>query len=253
MDDPTLQETLDLLGAHTPEDLAALLRDPDDETAGRACWALGHLGDEAHSEEVLELLESDRPGLWMQSATTLSLLESTYATQRLIVLARDTAAPPAQRAAAAYALAFAGDVHADPHHAEPIRQAFVELLADAGEPPALRAQAAEGLANMLGACGSDSAKDEPAVRDEAGRLLQAALADADPEVRFWSAFALGSLAYTPALPALRELAARDQTHLDGWWTVGEEASDAVDRIEGREPPERVGRPAAEEPSAREKM
>jgi HEAT repeat protein len=251
MDNPTLQETLDLLGAHTPEELVALLRDPDDETAGRACWALGHLGDEPHSEEVLELLESDRPGLWMQSAATLSMLESKYATQRLIALVRDGAAPPAQRTAAAYALAFAGDVHADPHHAEPIRQAFTDLLGDAGEPPALRAQAAEGLANMLGGCGSDPARDEQAARDEAGRLLQAALADADPEVRFWSAFALGSLAYAPALPALRELAARDRAHLDGWWTVGEEASDAVDRIEGREPPERIGRPAAEEPRARE--
>lgn len=241
MDSPTLGETLDLLGAHTPERLAALLQDPDDETVARACWALGYLGDAAHAEVVLELLESDRPGLWMQSAATLSLLGSPHATQRLIVLAQERGRPPEQRTAAVYVLAFSGDVQLDPRHAGPIRETFVALLADTHEPPALRAQAAEGLANMLGTCAAEA--PDHAARDAASRLLLETLHDPETEVRFWSAFALGALGYAPALPALRELAARDQTLLPGWWTVGEEASDAADRIEGREPPERIGRSA----------
>lgn len=241
MDSPTLRETLDQLGARTPEQLVALLQDPDDDTAARACWALGHLGDQAHGEVVLELLESERAGLWMQSAAALSLLECPHATQRLIALAQDRGLPQAQRTAAVYALAFSGDVQLDSRHAGPIRETFVGLLADPAEPPALRAQAAEGLANMLGACAPDT--PEPAAREQAGRLLLETLRDAAAEVRFWSAFALGALGYAPALPALRELAARDQTLLPGWWTVGEEAADAADRLEGRQPPERTGRGA----------
>jgi hypothetical protein len=37
------------------------------------------------------------------------------------------------------------------------------------------------------------------------------------------------------VPVLRELAADDTASFGNWWTVGEEASDAVDWIEGREP------------------
>jgi hypothetical protein len=57
-------------------------------------------------------------------------------------------------------------------------------------------------------------------------------------VRFWSAFALGSMRYHAALPVLRKLAAGDTASFGNWWTVGEEASDAVDWIEGHEPPGR---------------
>jgi HEAT repeat protein len=98
---------------------------------------------------------------------------------------------------------------------------------------------AEGLGNMFGGCFSKPG-EQASRYDEAGQVLIGLLDDPSPEVRFWAAFATGSLRYHPALPALKQLARTDTAWFGGWWTVGEEASDAMDRIEGREPPERVG-------------
>jgi hypothetical protein len=45
---------------------------------------------------------------------------------------------------------------------------------------------------------------------------------------------------TAAVPLLRKLKT-DTTSVPGWWTVGEEAADAIETIEGRQPSERVAR------------
>jgi len=57
-------------------------------------------------------------------------------------------------------------------------------------------------------------------------------------VRFWSAFALGKLRSRRAVAHLRDLLT-DATGVPGWWSVGEEAFDAIEVIEGRTPPERT--------------
>jgi hypothetical protein len=62
------------------------------------------------------------------------------------------------------------------------------------------------------------------------------LKDPNAEVRFWSAFGLGKLRTTAPVPLLCGLTA-DTTLVHGWWTVGKEASDAIDFIEGRSPRE----------------
>ncbi len=66
------------------------------------------------------------------------------------------------------------------------------------------------------------------------------LHDAEPEVRFWSAFSLGQLRARQARTALAVLV-DDDTLLPGWWSVGDEAADALMLIAGREPPDRDGR------------
>ena len=57
-----------------------------------------------------------------------------------------------------------------------------------------------------------------------------ALQAPEPEVRFWSAFALGQLRDRGALPALERLATTDRAVVPGWWAVTEEARDAITAI-----------------------
>jgi hypothetical protein len=64
------------------------------------------------------------------------------------------------------------------------------------------------------------------------------LADPAPEVRFWVAFTLDKLRAKQARVALVRLVA-DDTMVPRWWSVGDEATDALDRIAGREPPDRL--------------
>jgi HEAT repeat protein len=171
----------------------------------------------------------------MPSAVALSLLESKRPTRHLIALLLDPQRASEQRYAAGYALAFTSCALRDPR----VIDAFVTLVQDQHVPSNVRGVMAEGLGNMFGGCfgrpGGQASR-----YDETGQVLLGLLHDPSPEVRFWAAFAIGSLQYRPALPALKQLARADTAWFGGWWTVGEEASDAMDRIEGREPPIRVG-------------
>jgi HEAT repeat protein len=130
---------------------------------------------------------------------------------------------------AAWALAF-GET---PEHLRgEVVEALVGVLADVSRPESIRGQAAEAVAEQLGLLHSTDPRRHPAE----AQLIEM-LTDASEVVRFWSAFALGTLRSTTALPHLRALAG-DDTAVPGWWTVGEEAADSIDMIEGREPPER---------------
>jgi len=62
-------------------------------------------------------------------------------------------------------------------------------------------------------------------RDVVANLL-AGLYDAAPEVRFWCAYALGTLRVRRAIPRLRELVG-DAAAVDQLWSVGEEAVWAI--------------------------
>ena len=63
-----------------------------------------------------------------------------------------------------------------------------------------------------------------------GRILRV-------ESSWRSSFALAKAGSKMAVPKLLELAAKDHTMLPGWWTVAEEAADALLRMEGKEPPD----------------
>jgi len=105
-------------------------------------------------------------------------------------------------------------------------------LKDRSEVVTVRAQAAESLGNLLG-CG------HPRTRRyrKAERWLIYALCDPAPEIRFWSAFALGTMRSYRALPRLEVLAAVDTAVCPGWWTVQDEATDAIECIITGEWPE----------------
>ena len=63
--------------------------------------------------------------------------------------------------------------------------------------------------------------------------LVAALDDPEPEVRFWSIFALASPKNVDLLPPLERLA-RDPARVPRWWTVGQEARWAMNWILNRD-------------------
>jgi uncharacterized protein (UPF0147 family) len=104
-------------------------------------------------------------------------------------------------------------------------RALLELMSDTTQPSALRAQAAEAAAEKL-----EYSETNESLRVAAETLLVDVLNDPQPEVRFWSVFGLGTLRTAAAMPVLRRLTS-DTALLPQWWTVGEEAVDAIDLIE----------------------
>ncbi len=111
---------------------------------------------------------------------------------------------------------------------------LIEILADAELPPAVRAQAPEGIAAHM------PPKHSRLARSATYGLLRA-LGDPAPEVRFWSVFGLGLLGRREAKHPLRVLL-DDTAMVKGWWTVGDEASDMLDYLEGRLAPDRIQTP-----------
>jgi HEAT repeat protein len=133
---------------------------------------------------------------------------------------------------AAWALAY-GDI--PPHLKIATLQSLLGVLVDTARQPEVRGQVAEAFAQEF-----EFAEDTDPLRQAAELALIDLLDDESAIVRFWAAFGLGSLKARRALPLLRALTS-DDTFVPRWWTVGEEAADAVERVEGRVPPERVGR------------
>ncbi len=235
---PQLVEAFHQLGVTQPDELLPLLQSADEDTARRACSALWLTGQKRYAPALLRVLRGERQALWQDAANGLHMLDSVRMIRPLIRIMLDTSRLTAQREAAAYALAFSWSALGDSRCAASISDAFLTVFCNRDEPASLRGQVAEGFAYMHGPCVGMRDRRRRTYR-QAGQSLLAALSDPAPEVRFWSAFALGSIYYRPALPALRRLAGNDQGRFDRWWTVGEEASDAVDRMEGHEPPERT--------------
>lgn len=232
---PQIVAVLEQLGTIQPKEVVELVQAPDDAVAQNACWLLGQFRNKRYSQALLRALYSNRSTLWMPSAGALSLLDSKRPTRHLIALLLDSQRASEQRYAAGYALAFTNCALRDPR----VIDAFVTVVQDQQVASNVRGVVAEGLGNMFGGCFGGPG-DQESRYDETGEVLMGLLHDPAPEVRFWAAFAVGGLRYRPALPALKQLARTDTAWFGGWWTVGEEASDAIDRIEGREPPVRVG-------------
>ena len=117
-------------------------------------------------------------------------------------------------------------------------KSLLDVLPDTGRPHEVRGGVAEAIAEQL-----EFSDETDPLRRAAEAVLIALLQDDSAIVRFWAAFALGKLKTERALPALEALT-DDDAPVPRWWTVGEEAADAIDWIEGRVPPGRVGTGAA---------
>ena len=216
---------------NTWDKLATFLRTAPTKNHSVACWLLGHYaGRKKDAPVFLQLLAHKKSDadLMMQAAVELSLVTNAGTMDPLIYLMKSGDTPD-RRKAAAYALTFSFF-----RNVKRLNDAFVEVLNDTEQPPPVRAQAAEGLGNYH-AYGDHRTKQFQL----ALHVLVDALSDRSAEVRFWSAFALGSMGSKAALPALRTLARNDPSLVKGWWYVSEEADDAISNILGREIPDRI--------------
>lgn len=102
---------------------------------------------------------------------------------------------------------------------------FVKVAGDSEEFGEIRGQALEGVAGLV------IGLERRSVRY--GRLvarLSELLESPSPDVRFWACFAAAAANCTPLLPALRKLVS-DQEVAWCFWSVGEEAEDAIAMIE----------------------
>jgi HEAT repeat protein len=122
------------------------------------------------------------------------------------------------RVAAAYVLGFSGESE--------IAGVLARRLSDPGECPSVRAHAAEALGHLL--------QFEPVLAENRSAIV-ASLTDPEPEVRFWCAFAAGALELQESRRKLERLLA-DDTLVEGWWTIGEEAEWALRCLDGEEHP-----------------
>lgn len=100
------------------------------------------------------------------------------------------------------------------------------IAADRAEYPEIRGHALEGLGYR------QVTLDRRGVRfQKTAEVIRDCLVDSEPDVRFWACFAAGQGKDTAALSRLRRLRV-DKSRARGFWTVGEEARDAIGLIKG---------------------
>jgi HEAT repeat protein len=194
----------------------------DLEQAQTACWLVGRIGNDRDADTLVSILSGQRRELWMQAATSLSLI----ATERHLIPLRSilaTSSDPAQRNSVVYTLSFLSQTRITPD----VIRVLSEIAANRIEAPTVRAQALEGLGNKL------SQELPPNLYQDTLTVILDALDDADAEIRFWGCFAVGAIRIEAALPKLQVLAQTDTTIVEGWWSVGKEAADSITLITQR--------------------
>ncbi|OCQ90443.1 hypothetical protein BCD64_27610 [Nostoc sp. MBR 210] len=197
----------------------------DIEQAQTACWLLGRVGNDQDADILISILSSQSSELWMQAATSLSLIATEKHFKSLLSIL-STSSDPIQRNSVVYALAFLSNCEVN----QEVISVLTEVAANTSETAFIRAQALEGIGNKL-------SQELPAnLYQQALNVIIQGLDDAEAEVRFWSCFAAGAINIQETLPKLELLAQTDKTIVPGWWSVGEEAEDSITLMNGGEPP-----------------
>ena len=203
-------------GTASFERLLQLVKDTQESSQVRtiACSWLGRLGDKRAVPTLKNALQSDAdPKVREASAYALGELNDKRAVPAL-KNALQSDADPKVREAAAYAL---GWIWTGKKEAT---EALVRALSDRAEQPAIRGVAADSLSRQWVLGGNP----------EVVEALVAACEDPSPEVRYWSAFALGEVSDVRALPTLERLAKTDDGVAPNGESVSEEAMAAIKRI-----------------------
>ncbi|WP_392535465.1 HEAT repeat domain-containing protein [Nostoc sp. C117] len=197
----------------------------DFEEAQTACWLFGRVGDDQDADALIRTLSGQRRELWMQAATSLSLIATERHLKSLLSIL-STSSDPIQRNSVVYAISFLSNYQGN----QEVISTLTEVAANIAEAPFIRAQALEGIGNKL------SHELPENLYQPAVSVIIQGLDDTEAEVRFWSCFAAGALQIKETLPKLQLLAQTDKTIVAGWWSVGEEAEDSVTLMSGGEPP-----------------
>ncbi|QZZ21715.1 HEAT repeat domain-containing protein [Leptothermofonsia sichuanensis E412] len=223
-------EALENLGFTTRQ--PGWLNNLDLDKAMTACWLLGKIGDDQDADVLVNLLAGQRSELWMQAAASLSsIMTQRHLSSLLSIL--ETSSDPAQRESVVYALSFQLDSQIASH----VIRVLTDIATNRVEAPSVRAQALEGLGNQLSQelFSQELSASSSQYQETVSAILQA-LDDSETVIRFWACFAVGRLKIEEALPKLQLLAQSDKTHVEGGWSVSEEAEDAITLINGEEPP-----------------
>lgn len=227
-------ETLEKQGFQSRN--AAWIESLNSELAISACWLLGKSSDTADADLLLKVLAGQRRDLWMQAATDLSLVANADHLKAMVSML-ETSQDPQRREAILYGLAFA--FSAETAVEAQVTNAFIHIANQPHERPLVRAQAFEGIANHLGVTDADADLLPASIYDRAAEVTLKCLTDVEPEVRFWACFAAGQLRLHQAIPQLQQLAQHDPAIAQDFWSVSEEAEDAITLIQGHSPPERT--------------
>lgn len=112
----------------------------DLEEGQTACWLVGRVGDDRDADALVSILSSQRSELWMQAATSLSLIATERHLMSLLSILV-TSSNPIQRNSAVYALSFLS-THKEN---QDVISTLIEIAGNHSEAPFVRAQALEGL------------------------------------------------------------------------------------------------------------
>ena len=204
------EQDLSLLSARSrlsPRDLARIVADPAAEPQLRsiAAWVIGFVGEASLAPALEQVARSPLPEglLWEISKALCNLNQGRLLFRDLL-----KSESPEVRRIAVYALGRLGERGAE--------RDLCRLLLSSDEAPALRGQAAESLGYL-------------ALETSLPCLLKAAK-DMAPEVRFWTAFALGRIGSRRAEAVLVKMASSDHVQVDGWGEVSSEAAQALQAI-----------------------
>lgn len=190
----------------------------DLEIRSAAVWLLGRLKKLGPFKSIealrplLAVLGDTNESLRRDAALALGVLRDRRATATL-VQAMLSDPDSMVRQLAAQSLGHLGSPKAT--------RALRGVFTDQSQDPGLRAATAEALGASF-------------VFDSTGELI-CGLSDRSPEVRFWSAYALGFMRVESALPELERLASRDDAEVPGWWSVSKEAVWAIAEIRDNAP------------------
>ncbi|MES2641749.1 MAG: HEAT repeat domain-containing protein [Myxococcota bacterium] len=218
------------LDVRTERDLLRALAAPWGEHSPAACLIAGRTGNPTFARPLLRLLvQEEASERLVEVAKALSRTAHTGLISSISVVLSSNPREE-RRWAAAIVLSYMSD--------DTCIKPLARRLDDSHESAGVRGQAAEGLGSTY-MCGPDR-------RNRRMRLAESSLLrnlrDPSAEVRFWCCYGLGALRSRKARGVLAHLARTDTGVVPGWWSVAEEATDAVTKIDGGEPEGRATRP-----------
>lgn len=205
------------LGFASFDALASALPDLEGDALVSAIWALPYFDRRRTLPLLRRLARHPTPLIRDYSLVALEMIGGA-STVPIFLRSLHEDPDPEVREQAAHGLGFLFDSRYDDQVFEPLLAA----LENEEEAVGVRAQAAESLGNILGYADRRTRRFK-----RAQAALLRALDHPDPAPRFWAAFALGKMRSRAALPRLREMAEHDTVVCPLWWTVAEEASDAI--------------------------
>lgn len=215
------------LGVETIGEARRLLREGQPEQRRAMVGLAGSLDLQPLIDDLLDLLEDGAEDVALRSDVACSLDELLFsdrhpeAKERIHRLMRSDDADDRSVAVKAVCLISATRTS---------RDALLAVLRDPDERTETRGEAAEALAGVCWRPNKYCRRDR-----EVEQEMLRGLDDPEPEIRFWSIFALGEMCCRAALPRLRELAHDPHPRsISGLWTVAEEAVDTIAKLEGRE-------------------